>query len=206
MKLFHSPSSPFGRKVLVCAAELGLAPRIELSPSAPHPVNRDARVVAHNPLGQVPTLITDDGEVLFDSRVICEYLDSLVPQPVLFPPAGPARFRALRDQAVADGLVDAALLVRYEETTRDSAVRSAGWIAGQLDKVDNALQFLDRGARELARRVDIGTIAVGCALGYLDFRFPQLAWRSRCPALAQWFEAFGARESMRATMPHAAPA
>lgn len=111
MKLFYSPTSPFVRKVMVVAHELGLADRLERLPSAAHPVNRDKSIISHNPLGQVPTLLTDDGQVLADSRVICEYLDDLAGGG-LFPKAGAARWRALVDQTLGDGLLGAALLAR----------------------------------------------------------------------------------------------
>jgi glutathione S-transferase len=205
MKLFYSPASPFVRKVVVCAIELGLDESIERLPSAAHPVNRDPRIVSRNPLGQVPTLLTDEGEVLFDSRVICEYLDSRAPERGLFP-SGARRFGALRDQALGDGILDAALLVRYENATHDEGARSAAWVAGQLDKVEQSLRFLEERVDGFANRVDIGAITVGCALGYLDFRFDDLAWRASCPGLARWFEAFGGRQSMRATTPQVRPA
>src|SRR5260221_10537422 len=114
MKLFFSPASPFVRKVLVVAIELGMEGRIERLPSAVHPVNRDQAVVAKNPLGQVPTLLLDDGTPLHDSRVICEYLDAQAGGARLFPAPGAARWQALTEQSVADGLLDAAILSRYE--------------------------------------------------------------------------------------------
>jgi glutathione S-transferase len=201
VKLFHSPSSPFVRKVMVCAIELGLRDRIECVASAAHPVDRNPRIVDHNPLGQVPTLVTDDGLVLYDSRVICEYLDHLAGRRSLFPQQPPARWTALRDQALADGLLDAALLIRYERLVRDEAFRSEAWTRGQFDKVDKALAAIERQAGDYPARVDIGTIAVACALGYLDFRFAELPWRARCTDAARWFAAFSRRESMRATLP-----
>ena len=176
MKLFYAAASPFVRKCLVSAHELGLRERLELVPAAPHPVNRDRTLVATNPLGKIPTLITDDGAVLYDSRVICEYLNSLADGP-LVPSHGPARWRVLVDQALADGVMDAAVLVRYESAVRPEGLRWSDWIAGQLDKVSCGLAEFERGARAWAERVDAGTIAVGCALGYLDFRFASLDWR-----------------------------
>jgi len=203
MKLFHSPFSPFVRKVTVVAHELGLAERIELLPSAAHPTQRDATIRALHPLAQVPTLITDEGTALADSRVICEYLDTLAGGEV-FPEAGPARWIALTDQSTADGLLDAALLLRYELTVRGEGERSAAWIAGQTAKIEGVLDSFEAGVGALADRVDIGTITVACALGYLDVRFPDLVWRRRAPTLGTWAEAFAARPSMRATQPPAA--
>jgi glutathione S-transferase len=203
MKLFHAATSPFVRKCLVCAHELGLRERLELVPAAAHPVNRDRAVVAHNPLGKIPTLITDSGTVLYDSRVICEYLNSLSDGHLL-PDEGPLRWSVLVDQALADGLMDAAVLTRYENAARPETLRWADWTAGQLDKVSCGLAELERRGGPAAGRVDIGTIAIGCALGYLDFRFASFGWREKCPKTAQWFENFAKRESMHATQPPAA--
>jgi glutathione S-transferase len=200
MKIYYSPTSPYVRKCLVAAHELGLRDRIELVPAAPHPVKRDQSVVRLNPLGKVPTLITDDGAILYDSRVVCEYLDTLA-KGKLFPGAGGARWAVLAEQALADGMLDAAVLIRYETFTRPEALRWAEWTAGQTEKVVSGLAEIERRASNFGGRIDIGTIAIGCALGYLDLRLAALAWRDRHPAAAAWFEQFGARESMRATRP-----
>lgn len=201
MRIYHSPASPFVRKVTVCAAELGIA--LERLPSAAHPINRDRTIVADNPLGQVPTLLADDGAVLYDSRVICEYLDARAGGGRLFPAPGPARWRALTEQSLADGLLDAGLLARYEQLTRPPEKQSAEWRAGQLDKIRCALDQLERWAPGFGDRVDIGTITTGCALGWLDFRFGNLGWREGRPALAGWFERFDARPSMAGSRPAA---
>ena len=202
MKLFHSPASPYVRKCMVVAHETGLAARIELLPSAAHPVNRDRSIVERNPLGKVPTLITDDGDALYDSRVICEYLDARAGAR-LFPAAGPARWRALTDQALGDGILDAALLVRYETGMRPEPLRWADWTAGQLDKMHTGLARIEAQAEGLAGRVDIGTITLGCVLGYFDLRFAHLDWRQAHPRAAAWFEGFNARPAMQATVPRA---
>jgi glutathione S-transferase len=202
MKIFFSATSPFGRKCLVAAHELGLRERIELVPGAPHPVNRDATIVAHNPLGKVPTLIADDGMVLYDSRVICEYLDALG-DGALIPKRGPARWHVLIEQSLADGITDAAVLARYETTVRPQSLRWTDWTTGQLDKVRCGLTELERLAHGFVDRVDVGTIAIGCSLGYLDYRYGSLAWREKCPVTAAWFERFGGRPSMLATRPPA---
>jgi glutathione S-transferase len=181
---------------------LGLRERLELLPAAAHPVNRDRALVAINPLGKVPTLVTDDGAVLYDSRVICEYLNALGDGHLL-PPDGAARCSVLVDQALGDGILDAAVLTRYEAAVRPENLRWNDWIAGQLDKVGCGLAEFERRARSLAGRVDLGTITLGCALGYLDFRFASLAWREKCPGAATWFEQFGKRDSMVATRPPA---
>jgi glutathione S-transferase len=203
MKLFHSHFSPFARKVMVVAFEHGLTDAIELLPTAAHPVKRDGTILAHHPLAQVPTLILEDGQALADSRVICEYLDVRAGGG-LFPAAGPARWTALGDQSTADGMLDAALLIRYELTARPEAERSSAWIAGQTAKIESGLASFEAGAALRADRVDIGTITLGCALGYLDLRFPEIVWRAAQPALAEWYEGFAARPAMRATRPPAA--
>ena len=203
MKLFYSQTSPFVRKCLVTAHELGLAPRLELEPAAAHPVNRDRSVVERNPLGKIPTLVTDAGAVFFDSRVICEYLNGLGDGHLL-PTVGEARFAILTDQALADGLMDAAVLARYESTLRPEQLRWPDWSGGQMEKVSSALSDFERRAATWGDRMDLGVIALGCALGYLDFRYPEIAWRERSPSLARWYEQFAGRESMTKTRPPAA--
>jgi len=200
MKIFFAPASPFVRKCLVAAAELGLRERIELVSAAAHPVNRDKNVVAHNPLGKIPTLLADDGSVLYDSRVICEYLNALGDGHLL-PREGNARWSVLAEQALADGICDAAVLTRYETFARPEPLRWNEWIAGQLEKVTSGLDLIEERAAGFADRVDLGTIAFGCALGYLDFRFASLAWRDNRPHAAAWFERFGERPSMIDTRP-----
>ena len=199
MKVFFSPASPFVRKVMVCAAELGLT--VDPLPSAAGPVARDQTIIPVNPLGQVPTFFADDGTALYDSRVVCEYLDAQAGGGKLFPAAGADRWRALVEQSLADGLLDAALLARYEGGLRPEEKRWDDWVAGQMDKVRCALDQMEEWAASFGDRLDIGTITTGCALGYLDFRFPTLPWRDTRPALAGWYAGFVARPSMKATMP-----
>ena len=200
MKLFYSPPSPYVRKTLVAAHELGLRERIELVPAAAHPINRDRTVVAHNPLGKIPTLLIDDGTPLYDSGVICEYLNELG-SGNLVPQRGVARWSVLTEQALADGILDAAVLVRYETVLRPEPLRWNDWITGQMEKVTSSLDQIEQRAARFGDRVDLGTIATACALGYLDFRFASLAWRDKHPNAAKWFERFGARASMVATRP-----
>jgi glutathione S-transferase len=202
MKLYYSATSPFVRKVLVSACELGLREQIELVPAAVHPINRCRALIVHNSLGQVPTLVTDEGAVLYDSRVICEYLNELG-EGHLVPEQASVRWAAYRDQALADGIMDAAILVRYETFARPESLRWKDWIDGQMDKVHCGLAELEQRASSLNQRIDAGTIAVGCALGYLDFRFASLAWRNAWPDTAAWFASFSVRESMMATRPPA---
>jgi glutathione S-transferase len=208
MKLYYAATSPFVRKCLVSAHELGLRDRIELVTAAAHPVNRDRALVAQNPLGKIPTLITDDGTAHYDSRVICEYLNALG-DGRLIPPAGPgsmagpSRWTVLGDQALADGVMDAAILTRYETAARPEELRWNDWIVGQLDKVHCGLAEIERRAAAFGNRVDVGTISMACALGYLDFRFASLAWRGQHAAASAWFERFAKRDSMAATRPPA---
>jgi glutathione S-transferase len=200
VKLFYSPTSPFVRKVMVAALELGLRERIELLPAKAHVIDRDRTIIEKNPLGQVPTFITDDGMVLYDSRVIVEYLDVLG-NGKLVPRAGAARWSVLTEHALADGILNAALLTRYENALRPENLRWTDWTAAQLDKVNCALADLEQRAANLGDRVDLATIGFGCALGYLDFRFATFGWRETHPSIAAWFARFGDRPSMVATRP-----
>ena len=195
MKILFSPTSPYVRKCLVTAHELGVIGRVQLLPSNAHPINRDREIIANNPLGKVPTFFTDDGLVLYDSRVICEYLDTTAGG-TLFPRSGAARWQALTMQSLGDGMLDATLLARYEDVTRPEAQRWPEWRAGQLDKVQTSLQHLQAHPALLGSQADIGTIAVGCALWYLDLRFAELGWREQYPAVAAWYAAFSQRPSM----------
>lgn len=197
MKLYASPSSPYVQKVLVCAHELGLAERIETLPSAAHPVRRDANIRKQNPLGQVPTLLADDGTALYDSRVICEYLDHMAGG-TLFG-EGAVRWRNLTDAALGDGVLGGALLARYEDVARPAAMRWDDWRASQLEKARDAVARLEAEGSPFADRVDIGAITFACALSYLDFRFPDVAWRPGAPNVAAWFAKFSTRPSMQAT-------
>ncbi|MCF4127043.1 glutathione S-transferase family protein [Methylobacterium sp. SyP6R] len=200
MKLFYAKTSPFVRKVLVVAHELGLFDKLELLPAAAHPINRDATIRAQNPLAQVPTLLLDDGTALADSRVICEYLDHLG-SGGFFPAPGPARWMALAAQSTGDGLLDAALLCVYETRVRQETERSPAWVAGQREKIVDALARIEAAAPGFGERVDIATITYGCCLGYLDLRLPDLGWRERAPAAAEWYARVSERPSMQATRP-----
>lgn len=201
MRLYFSPASPFVRKVLACAIELELEHRIERLPCAAHVIERDAEIVAHNPLGQVPTLITDDGDAIYDSRVVCEYLDALAGGGRLFPAPIAPRFRALTQQAAADGLLNAAVLGRQELTIRPADKSWEPWRHAQLAKITSALDRMQAESSGFDDRADIGTIATACALGYLDFRYADFDWRSGRITLADWFQAFLSRPSMMRTVP-----
>lgn len=197
--LRSSPASPFGRKVKIAIAELGLGERVEIvladTNDPAEPLRRQ------NPLGKIPTLVLEDGSTLFDSRVIAEYLDHLAGGGKLFP-AGAERFAQLRLQALADGICDAALLQVYEVRFRPEEGRNAGWIENQAGKVSRALAALED-APPVFERPRIGEVALACALGYLDLRFAALGWRDRYPKLAAWYAVFSERPSMQATRPPA---
>lgn len=197
MKILFSPFSPYVRKCLVTAHELGLDGKIDLLPSNAHPVNRDQEIIPVNPLGKVPTFFTDDGQVLYDSRVICEYLDHLAGG-ALVPAAGAERWQTLTLQALGDGILDAALLARYEDVARPSELQWPQWRAAQLDKVETSLAHLDAHTDRLADRVDLGALTVGCALWYLDLRFSDFDWRARHQPVARWYAEFSKRPSMSA--------
>lgn len=204
MKLFYSPTSPFVRKVIVCAMELGLDGNLQRHKAGANPIHRNPEIVAANPLGQVPTLIADDGMALYDSRVICEYLDSqgesgLAGVGRMFP-SGPVRWQALVEQSAGDGLLDAGLLCRYE-AGRPEDKRFSDWTGGQMEKITSALDQFEKWAPKFGVRVDIGTISIGCALGWFDFRFAAYGWRDSRPALANWFKTFDARPAMIVTRP-----
>ena len=202
MKLRFSGASPYVRKVRVVAMETGLAAKIENVPTTVAPNATNAEMAAENPLVKVPSLTTDDGMVLYDSPVICEYLDS-IGGGKLFPASGAARWTALRRQALGDGILDAALLVRYETFMRPKEFLWKDWVDGQMRKVRGGADALEEEADKLGKTVDIGTITIGCALGYLDFRFASEEWRKSRPKLAAGFEGFSARPSMRETVPKA---
>lgn len=199
MKLRFSPTSPFVRKVTVAAHECGLHGRIERLPADIREPSAD--FLSDNPLGKVPALVTDDGLQLFDSRVICEYLDSLHEGHKLFPGGAPARWRTLRLMALADGILEASILRRLE-TLRPDKERSASWIAKQKSKETRGLDMLEREVPRFNPQVTIGQISVGCCLGWLDFRWGTSGdWRIGRSLLADWYSMFMTRPSMVATVP-----
>lgn len=201
MKLFYNSASPYVRKVMIIAHETGLDSILEKELVAMTPLSPDDGLNADNPIGKVPTLITDDGQAIFDSRVVCEYLDSLHDKDKFFPSAGTTRWTALRRQSMGDGVLDAAILCRYETFLRPEDLRWPDWIAGQKGKVSRALDVMETEAADYGDTFDIGTLACACALGYLDFRFAEDDWRATRPALASWFNEICKRPSLQATEP-----
>lgn len=198
MKLYFSPTSPYVRKCMVTAFELNLVDRIEFLPASAHPVNRDAAIVANNPLGKVPTLLTDDGHALYDSRVICEYLNA-IGHGSLLPDNGPARWEAQTLQALGDGILDAALLARYETAVRPEALRWPEWVEGKLDAIRTSLAYLEHHPDVFERTFHLGLLTIGCALWYLDLRYPDLAWRENYPTVAKSAQSLMTRTSMTQT-------
>jgi glutathione S-transferase len=197
VKLFYSATSPYVRKVMACAISREVDAQIELVPTNPH-VSPPA-LVAAIPLSKVPCLVTDDGLSLFDSPVICEYLDRVEDGTLpMFPPIGPARWRALKFQAMGDGILDDAVGRRTEQGKPSEAARDA-WMARQQAAVDRTLLELEREPPHLL--VDIGSISIACALGYLDFRFAAEPWRPAHPHLAAWFQSFSENPGISRTLP-----
>ena len=190
MKLLSSPASPYVRKVRITAAMKGVADRIENVPTDTLPlVNEDLR--RENPLSKIPVLITDDGMRIFDSHVICEYLDTLAPEPRLFPASGPERFRTLTLGALADGMLDAALLLVYEKRYRPEDKWVESWMQRQQAKIDTSLDWLEKAPPTWSDHPDYGHITLACALGYLDFRHGG-QWRNGHPGLVAWLDKFAA--------------
>lgn len=210
MKLHCTTASPFARKVLVLAHEGGLANQLEpvstnVGTHVPLDTAAHATLARLNGLMKIPVLETDDAGVLFDSRVICEYLAARCHPNPFFPEAPAARWAALRAQALADGILDAALLWRFEQA-RDAARRSPEWLHSQHRRIIQGLDQFEQGRMPPAdAHLTIGSISLGCTLGYLDFRFPDLDWRAECAALTHWYAGFSQRESMRLSAPRVAP-
>ena len=201
MKLSTNRASPFARKVRVLARETGLADRVEEMEIAVSPVKSNDDLARANPLQKIPALVTDSGETLYDSDVICEYLDTLHGGRRRFPAAGPQRFAALRQQALTDGILEAAVLCRYEVAVRPEALRWKDWIEGQRRKIMGGLDVLESEAGSWGESFDIGQIGAACVCGYLDFRFADWNWRAERPKLAAWFERAAQRPSVRDTAP-----
>jgi glutathione S-transferase len=197
MKLHWSPRSPFVRKVMVAAHELGLADRIETVRTVVAMVKPARELLPENPLGKIPTLVLADGTILYDSLVIIEYLDSLAGGGRMIPTAGPARFIELRRHALANGFLDMLILWRNE---RDRAQPLPALLDAFALKTEALLPALEAEASALAAGpVGLAQITTAIAGAYMDFRFADLDWRARCPALSAWQTRFAERPSMLAT-------
>ncbi|MDI9409303.1 MAG: glutathione S-transferase [Candidatus Pacebacteria bacterium] len=199
MKLFYSPTSPYVRKVSVIAELTGLAGRIERVTPDFSPIKVNPELMAQNPLSKVPVLVRDDGTALYDSTVICQYLDDLAGTG-LYPKSGNLRWLVLRAEALADGLLDAAVLMRYESNLRPADKQWSDWCDGQLRKVASALAEMEH---ELGSRpgLDAGHSATVVALGYLRLRMADMGWEKTHPKLAEWFAAMDERPEFKSTRP-----
>ncbi len=190
MILRSMPASPYGRKVKISAALLGLTDRIKVTPADTTDASDSLR--GQNPLGKIPTLVLEDGTTLFDSRVIVEYLDSLAGGGKMIPRPIAKRIPVLRLQALCDGLCDAALLIVYEGRYRPDDKRVQAWVDLQQGKIDRALAALEAEPPKLPKQLTVGHVMLACALGYLDLRF-EGKWRKKHPKLRRWLAKFEAR-------------
>lgn len=197
MRLYHTPTSPYVRKVMVAAHELAV--QIETVFLRPTPVQADPTLSKENPLSKIPVLVTPDGP-LYDSPVICEYLDG---GHKLVPASGPERFRILRTQALCDGILEAGVLVYYEKTMRPKELQWSPWLDGQTEKANQGLDALEAEVGRFGDRVDLAQICAGVTLGWLEFRNAIGDVRKNRPQLFRWYDAFRERPSMKATEPHA---
>jgi glutathione S-transferase len=201
MRLISAVTSPYARKVRIVLIEKKIDCKIEQEDVW----NADTQINLVNPLGKVPTLVTDDGAAIFDSRVIAEYLDSLTPVHRLLPASGRERLEVRCWEALADGLLDAAILVRLENTQRSDIQRSGPWIARQMKKIELSLKAMSNGLAEkeycAGRNFSLADVAVGSALGYLDFRFSSLDWRGPNANLLKLYNKLALRPSFVATKP-----
>ncbi|HDS1735752.1 MULTISPECIES: glutathione S-transferase [Pseudomonas] len=204
MTLFHSPLSPFVRKVMVVLHETGQLGRVQLQAVNISPVAGDAQLNQDNPIGKIPALRLEDGSVLHDSRVICEYLDHQHVGLPLIPREGSARWRRLTLASQADAIMDAAVSTRYETFLRPEDKRWDGWVEAQGEKIRRSLANLEQEhLAELISGFDIVAIGVACALAYIDLRQPEFGWRDQQPGLAAWYAEVAKRPSMLATAPQA---
>lgn len=196
MKLHYAGASPFVRKVLICAIIRGLDGKIDRVSSNPHA--SPAELLADNPLSRVPAMVTDSGDTLYDSPVICEYLDTLGDAAKLIPPAGAERIASLKWQALGDGIMDAAVARRMQAALQQDEARAA-FGARQAAVVQRALDVLEN--TDLSGPLEIGRITIGCALGYLDFRFAHEDWKAARPKLAAWWSHLSTQHGFAETVP-----
>lgn len=202
MKLFFAPQSPFARKVRAAAIELSLDDQIELEYAELVPGRLNAAYAeSTNPLRKIPALIADDGKTIFDSTVICEYLDVLAGGNKLFPLAPSLRWQVLTNHALAQGMCESVILIRYETWLRPEAYRWPIWVEDHWDKINRGLQWFEENPVELRDPINVAHLALGSLLGYIDFRWPHQDWRTRYPDMADWFERMERRPSFATTKP-----
>lgn len=201
MKLIGSLASPYVRKTRITALEKGL----DLPMVLDNVWGADTAIQKTNPLGKVPCLVLDDGSAVYDSRVICEYLDGLSATTPLIPAAGPMHLVVRRWEALADGVTDAIVLVRLEETQREPAGRSAKWVERQMGKVTAGIAAMADGLGKghwcVGGSISLADICVGTVLGYIEFRYAQVPWRAQHPNLASHYDKLMQRPSFSTTLP-----
>ena len=200
MRLYSNAMSPYGRKVMVLVHELGLEGKVTLAPAQPR--ERPDEVIAVNPLGKIPVLVTDDGLTLRDSPVIAEYLAAEFDDGRLLPLSGPQRWRVLCDVADADAIIESAVLVKNERT-RPAAQQWAPFIDSHLGKIERGIADIEARSASIVGRRDLGAIAIGCALGYVPRRVPEYADMSRFPGAEAVYRDLSAWESFARTEPPA---
>lgn len=200
MKVLHGKLSPFVRKVMICVIEKGLSDAVEIEATAVGQGKINADLLGLNPTGKIPTLVTDDGASVYDSLVICDYLDSVAPDPRMIPQDPADRTAALTLNAAADGLIVAGVLAMLERG-KAAEKQWPEFEAAQWAKVDHCLAALDAGRATRGDRFDIGTAATVCALGWMDARAGHRGWREAYPALAAWADALADRRSVAETSP-----
>lgn len=198
MRLYYSKTSHFSRKVRVCILEKSLSDRVELILC--NPFQNGDILQQMNPLSKVPMLVLKDGTSLYDSPVICEYLDGLNSTPQLIPEFRKERFNVLRLQAISDGIMDATFAIATERFRTD-AEQSLSWLGRWQSAIERSLDALELEVSGIRASINLGQIAIACALGQLDFRMHEFVWRSDRPKLAHWFAQFEQRESMQVTIP-----
>jgi glutathione S-transferase len=206
MKLFYAPQSPFARKVRAAAIELGLDGRIQLEYAEVVPGRPNADYAqSRNPLRKIPALVTDAGETIFDSTVICEYLDAMAGGGILIPREASRRWRVLTNHSLAQGMCDSVILIRYETWLRPETARWSAWVDDHWEKINSGLNWFEHNQAELFEPIDIAQLALGSLLGYVDFRWPDLGWRARFGNVSAWFAQLEQRPSFVKTKPEPPP-
>lgn len=202
MKLMHAAASPYARKVQAAAIELGLGAELEIVPTAVAPGKDNSEYTSkYNPLTKIPAMELEDGSVLYDSAVICEYLDARAGGGRIIPAGGDARWRVLTQHALAQGMTDAALLIRYETFLRPEALRWDTWADSQMQKIQAGLKWFEENPDSLEGPLNLAQIALGVLLGYLDFRFGDSPWRPDHPGLEAWYAAAAKHDCFSQTEP-----
>ena len=206
MKLHYAPQSPFARKVRAAAIELGLSGSIDLEYTEVVPGHPNRTFgQSYNPLRKIPALALDDGTTIYDSTVICEYLDDLAGGGIIIPQHTSRRWRVLTNHALAQGMCDSVILIRYETWLRPEALRWSSWTDEHWDKINSGLAWFDQNNAELDGSINVAHLALGSLLGYIDFRWPENGWRDRFPSMSAWFAELESRPSFLETKPTVPP-